>query len=406
MKNFLVISFGTFADFQITNSAVAKLRADANLILVSHLKHQKPDGWDYNYKYLFDHDPLISSDIDVEIISSHNKYFKFWLVSHPKILRMLFELYVNIQFQLCRVFLNHKIDKILILHTCSTFVLSSHILKMYSNIPIYVICYAPSIMTKSYPYPMDNIIKTDEITEEISLYSWRRIMCLLDEWSIIILNFKSGRDILNCVTYINCINPCILKRPLIPYDTETRMISANSILSETRFYDDFPMELNEKPFIYITFGSYGSHPILVQLIEYFQQLFRDYNVIYHSSNRSFIDTKRWKNYHSHIPYEWIVPKAELVVFTGTINLQTTCLYNAKPMIFIPFLGEQFLWAKNYREQTGTPFYSYLEHDQTIDNIRIGFEMRNDSRVVEYLKLCSARISTDEDAAETIRRIII
>ena len=40
-----------------------------------------------------------------------------------------------------------------------------------------------------------------------------------------------------------------------------------------------------------------------------------------------------------------------------------------------------------------------------DNIRIGFEMRNDSRVVEYLKLCSTRISTDEDAAETIRRII-
>lgn len=57
----------------------------------------------------------------------------------------------------------------------------------------------------------------------------------------------------------------------------------------------------------------------------------------------------------HLPYESIVTRVSLVVFTGSVCLQMVCHKNATPMVIVPYLTEQYFWAKNYQHFTATPY---------------------------------------------------
>jgi UDP:flavonoid glycosyltransferase YjiC (YdhE family) len=67
-------------------------------------------------------------------------------------------------------------------------------------------------------------------------------------------------------------------------------------------------------------------------------------------------------YAGFVPYDVIVPRVDMVVFTGSMCLQHACLRARTPMLFVPLLTEQFFWAKNYQHFTGVPYVSVEEED--------------------------------------------
>lgn len=56
----------------------------------------------------------------------------------------------------------------------------------------------------------------------------------------------------------------------------------------------------------------------------------------------------------YVSYAALVPRVDLVVFTGSLCLQNACLAHGVPMLFVPLLTEQHFWARNYEARAGVP----------------------------------------------------
>lgn len=133
---------------------------------------------------------------------------------------------------------------------------------------------------------------------------------------------------------------------------------------------------------FISFGSFGGVPKLRAIaMDLASRLVQDRNmtVIFHDTAPSSATTKARHTteelddaipflvYQGHIPYDAIVPRSSLVVFTGSMCLQTVCLRNRTPMVFVPTLTEQYFWAKNYERFTGMPYID-TENDNGVERI--------------------------------------
>jgi hypothetical protein len=75
-----------------------------------------------------------------------------------------------------------------------------------------------------------------------------------------------------------------------------------------------------------------------------------------------------------VPYHTLLTqfraRVKLVVFTGSLCLQNTCLANRCPMMYAPLLVEQFFWAKNYQHFTGLPFADYRDPESFFDELDV------------------------------------
>lgn len=75
--------------------------------------------------------------------------------------------------------------------------------------------------------------------------------------------------------------------------------------------------------------------------------------------RTMTRVRIWSTF---VAYPTLVPLCSLVCFTGSVCLQNVCWANRCPMLYVPVLPEQFLWAKLYRRHTRVPFVDYLRDD--------------------------------------------
>lgn len=128
-----------------------------------------------------------------------------------------------------------------------------------------------------------------------------------------------------------------------------------------------------KSAILITFGSYSSDPALKEVFRLFLAedgplvawaKASDSVIVVHlpnDSNVTFRNTEHVQSVSGFVSYHALVKLCSLVVFTGSLCLQNTCLVHGTPMLFVPLLTEQFFWAKNYQAMTGRPF---LDHRNT------------------------------------------
>ena len=60
----------------------------------------------------------------------------------------------------------------------------------------------------------------------------------------------------------------------------------------------------------------------------------------------------------HIAHEWLLPRCNLVLTTGSYCLLNVCMLYQIKCLFFPILPEQFFWAKNYQHQTDIPYFDY------------------------------------------------
>ena len=127
--------------------------------------------------------------------------------------------------------------------------------------------------------------------------------------------------------------------------------------------------------VLVTFGSYASaselRGVRERLLAPDGALVRwatenDAVVLVHSLLEERWSSDRIVTVRGFVPYNTLLARfrarVELVVFTGSLCLQNTCVANRRPMMYAPLLVEQFFWAKNYRHFTGLPFVDYRSPD--------------------------------------------
>ena len=93
-----------------------------------------------------------------------------------------------------------------------------------------------------------------------------------------------------------------------------------------------------------------------------------------------------------IPYEWIVPRVNCVIFTGSVCLMTAALFNKIPMIMAPIIPEQYFWAKNYQYFTHTP---YIVDDYDMLDTALKASIPPSRLVNQYLERCSKDIKANK-----------
>lgn len=124
---------------------------------------------------------------------------------------------------------------------------------------------------------------------------------------------------------------------------------------------------------FVSFGSFGGEPLLRSAALRLRGLLsaRGYAVLLHDTSKtksgrdSTVDLEvdghvgREESgvmvHRGFVAYDALAPHLGLVVFTGSMCLQLTCLQARVPMLFVPFLTEQYFWSKNYEFHTGVPY---------------------------------------------------
>lgn len=128
----------------------------------------------------------------------------------------------------------------------------------------------------------------------------------------------------------------------------------------------------------------------------------------HEDSRDSRDSRRLLVQRGFIPYGDVVPSMGLVVFTGSMCLQLVCLQNATPMLFVPYLTEQYLWAKNYEAFTHVPYVSVDEPDSAGQVTKAFKALRsNESNirlVSEYLNTVRASLK-HQKSAKALRELV-
>ena len=120
--------------------------------------------------------------------------------------------------------------------------------------------------------------------------------------------------------------------------------------------------------VLVTFGSYANEPLLLKAAKILLSVLLRWSesndaLIVHVSKEPFADDGL--HYHRHDPkifldYATLVMHCVLVVFTGSICLQNASLSCCTAMLFVPFLPEQYFWAKNYQDMTRVAFVDPLD----------------------------------------------
>lgn len=242
-----------------------------------------------------------------------------------------------------------------------------------TTIPHFAIYFAPGVPNRVIPWVFDGNLRD----HDFKLYSRASQQVAKSSWSEYVKRLSFGNNdpegVLASIHHVLCWDRELTKA-IPPLISGLHLHQVGSFITRQKVSWDAPQLVRQfikqsSPVVFISFGSFGGvekvakvTPIIVtELLKY------DVVVLVHDTSKAGLQLQiaednplRVHIHHGFIPYDWIVPRVDKVMFTGSVCLQQTCFDHKIPMIFVPLLTEQFFWSKNYQYFTGTP---YLELDQ-------------------------------------------
>jgi hypothetical protein len=387
MKNILVIDLGTACDNRLMEYAISKLVTKYKIVYLTDEKHILPDNYikiPYKTPDFFINDPKLK-------IANTSKNFLKWILTNPKKSIESYQ-WSNTMTELIKeILLKYNITSIHILYPSMRCVW----LIEKNNIPIYVYYYAPGLLSYNIPWLFNSIVKKKNYNlydEANKSYNMKSGIKMLKRSSLFGKRHESIYEVLKSVNHIICWEESILPKLDLVYK-DLNVYYAGALLNSNIKSNIWPINekinnfiKSKKQIIFISFGSYGNSPLLNRVIPKLLEVLQksNYGIIYHNGN--IPDNENLISISGFIQYEWIVPKTSLIIFTGSVCLQNICLYNSKPMLFVPLLAEQFYWAKNYEYYTNIPYINYLDSKMP-DN----FNLKKTMHINKYLRTSSKNI---------------
>lgn len=407
MPSIGILSFGTFADFKITNLLIKELlnknykvyhlTSVSNNQILSH-SNQLVERFD------------ISSYLDISNPDTVNQEISVY--NAMKNIRFLF--YLNVIFKPLINSFWYKCDKLFIyfsgLFLCSMldpeFIESKKISILWSS-PCYPSLELPWIFSKekvneysigSHKYHKNNYTSTISVYKIFSYISFS-----YDK----IINIIKVAD--NYTGWCNKIFPCPH-----PAFKEIKIIKCGALINKVnvsfpfnnKVVNDFMFGKNCK-YVYISFGSYIYKEIcIIHLIS--QLISKNYKIIYHGKCKFknkilkgiYPNHENILFHDSFIPHEWIIPRVNIVVTSGSLGMVSLANLHGIPLIYMPILGEQLFWAKVYQYETMQKYITKDTSKSIISNIINGIEYPY-KKFIDYTLMLKKYLQKSKTGQENI-----
>jgi hypothetical protein len=272
---------------------------------------------------------------------------------------------------------------------------------LIGTVPHIILYHSPGVPNRTVPWLFDGRLRSPEFR----LYDETFTDQIIDSWTI---NLKrmSGDDIRSATCILRgtrhalCWDAALTEpvKGLLPGVTANHIgaLLTSRPKKKSKKTDERETELirfvreAKRPVAFISFGSFGRVECLRRTATLMsRELVRSfgYAVVFHDTGDPDApsiapppgdddDGVREQIYihRGFVSYDDIIPSTSLVLFTGSLCLQLTCLKNAVSMLFVPHLTEQFFWAKNYQHFTGIP---YIDARKMLSDTYIQQELRSE-----------------------------
>ena len=375
----LILDIGTFCDHRLMDAAISNIRANHKIVYITSPNHKLPNT-DIRIEYSIPNVIIERPGAIATNLSTNSLKFSF---ENPYTTAKAIEFHVTITNLLINTINDYSPTRILA--HCGNI---SHILasECYKDIPTSIIYFAPGFLpNENIPFIFHTELSNYKIdiykseTKKFNIESCeafhRQISRTIIPKKIIDRMFKSS-DLkhLEKIRHIMCF-----KEPLVPEITYTipnlqitnvGPLKAN--LSHAKLENDLEKWIKfHKDFIFISFGSYTykiikSFPDFLRMVEDACKINNVYALI-HDNDKKY-NFSKYKSpylfiYSKFIPYPRIVNRCKLVCFTGSVCLQNVSWMNMCPMLYVPYLPEQYFWAKLYRMHTHVDFIDHKNKEE-------------------------------------------
>ena len=422
MKKLLVLDMGTYCDNAMMDLITNRLQYKYEIEYITTTGRETPSYVKQNY--YFDMPSFITnSEIDFDIMGN----VVLWGIKHPLKAYELYDWISTMKNLILKAILgnNGNVNGI-ILHYSVTMLLWRIDPDLIKHIPIYILYYAPGLINRTTPWIFDSVLKSPNF----ELYNNKHKKSIEDSWESYyrkmsdISMYEKPIEILDTLkkaTHIFCWDPAVTA-PYSPVFHELKVKHVGFVhapaLPASKDIMDFILSVQQtkQTIAFLAFGSYASSKELQSILPIiFDSLKKaKYSIIFHIGKETPAPEHDWIKYitnvyiyQGYLPYNWIVPKCDLVMFTGSVCMQTVCLYNKVRMIFVPLLAEQFFWARNYQAFTGVPFCNYLKKNIAFRrDLTIALKMDRNKEMRYLNRVAKSMREKDHDGIEGISRAII
>tara|TARA_B100000963_G_C22576677_1_gene648777 strand:+ start:167 stop:1480 length:1314 start_codon:yes stop_codon:yes gene_type:complete len=371
-EKILILDTGTFCDFKLMDTLVLNLRKKFQLVYITdhkHFLHSEDIKINYSIpKFLLDELSEIMSSMTTSTFSKL-KWISFNPMKSLRAISYIVNPIIN------DTILTYK-PKLMIAHSSQLIqLILGFRVSSYFNIPTYIIHFAPGLIPNDqFPLSTCNLYKDPNYNNYLSKNKLSNIISFKSIMSE--LNIKTSKIYFQRVTHINCFSDPYINEPTYGFNNlKIETIGPFLPLIEKR---DLPSSLKswmkqiprDSRLLFFTLGSFSNvlikllPNILKEFISYCEK-YQYFLIFQDDFSKNDYSQKSPQLYLSRdfISYPSIVPLCDLVIFTGSLCLQNICFNYLKPMLFIPYLIEQFLWGRVYKKYTKIPFYDFQQPDK-------------------------------------------
>lgn len=365
-EHVLAIDLGTFCDNKLMESALREVKKRYKVVYLTD------EGHKLDKTYI--KEPFATPDFFIKDphtrVANSSKGFWSWMVTRPGDTYHAYKWAMQMRDKVNDLIAKYQPKCILVLYPALSVV---WLFEQPPEIPLYVLYYAPGIVSRDIPWLFDSKLRDPSFKlykpSNENVESGLEYLCRLSSHS-----FRTGttEEVFRSLHHVFCWDKELVPELKLGYrglhvhkvgallsdGTQKKVVRAgNPVLRN--------LVARHPNIIFVSFGTYGGSELLKPQLEKLLPALHnfcvanDFAVIFH--NGSALCPPELDTIHSidgYVPYEYIVPKSKLVIFTGSVCLQNISFFYGVPMVFFPVLIEQFYWAKNYEYHTNIPYIDY------------------------------------------------
>ena len=361
MKKLLVISHGTYCDQVLLQSVLTKLRERFKIVALTSSTDNSFDKRDIVFRH--DAPQWTTQDASLDFADSL-KHLAWTSLQNPVQAISLLRWHREVRALYSKEISQYTFARVLVWYPAFTLYLS--IYEFLSELPVSVLYCAPAYCNTSIPWIYDGYYRDKKYNpytsrdRNIVEASW---VTHIARWSK--LTSSNITDILQKIHIITMWDKFQMPRDIAPlFENKIDNIGAWQA-TLTSSWKEAPEHISEfihrkSKLIFMSFGTYAADSYVLSVMKTLKPVLEHYcthndaGVLFHNGNSTY-DCDWLQTFRGFIPYGYIAPLCDLVIFTGSLCLQNVCLLAKTRMLFVPFLAEQHFWAKNYKFFTGVDY---------------------------------------------------
>jgi hypothetical protein len=364
----LGIDLGTYCDNKLMEAALSPLaERGAEIVYFTDRKHDVPKAFTVE---TYETPKYMVTDTDLALVDS-SKNLWWAALTNPISSFKAYSFNSDLRARLEATVRARKPRAIVVAYPALV-VVANMDPKVLEKTKVYVLYYSPGFPNRSIPWLFDTVVKRDDF----SLYHNAPADNVRSGTEFLKRAMIRGKmDVLKTFHHVFCWDEALTEK-IVPSLGWSKVHRVGALLpgrvERLARWGGMTQELRDvlrgkKEIFFVSFGSYGETGILEGAVDVVLEGLRRYCgehkdavVLYHNGKRR---RASWLYcVKGFIPYEYIVPRCKLVIFTGSLCMQIACMYHRCPMTFVPLLAEQFFWARNYQHFTGVEF---VHHDRPV-----------------------------------------